>query len=68
MNRRNYDKYIDEVFSSRLDTTKLLVDLSKSAPIKAFINASAIGEFNKPQTQLLFCVYNNVIFTGIISF
>ncbi|VDP64726.1 unnamed protein product [Schistosoma curassoni] len=42
MNRRNYDKYIDEVFSSRLDTTKLLVDLSKSAPIKAFINASAI--------------------------
>ncbi|CAH8575765.1 unnamed protein product [Schistosoma turkestanicum] len=41
--KQNYQKYIDEVFSSRLDTTRLLVDLSKSAPIKAFINASAIG-------------------------
>ncbi|KAH8868839.1 Epimerase family protein SDR39U1 like, chloroplastic [Schistosoma japonicum] len=41
--KQNYDRYIQEVFSSRLDTTKLLVDLSKGTPLKAFINASAIG-------------------------
>ncbi|CAH8637246.1 unnamed protein product [Schistosoma intercalatum] len=51
--KQNYDKYIDEVFSSRLDTTKLLVDLSKSAPIKAFINASAIG-FYPPDPQITY--------------
>nr|CAH8874076.1 unnamed protein product [Trichobilharzia regenti] len=41
--KQNYDKFIEELFSSRLDTTRILVEASKSAPLKAFINASAIG-------------------------
>ncbi|CAH8679863.1 unnamed protein product [Schistosoma rodhaini] len=48
--KENYYSYIEEVFTSRIDTTKLLVDLSKSAPIKAFINASAVG-FYPPDLQ-----------------
>ncbi|KAH8868838.1 Epimerase family protein [Schistosoma japonicum] len=51
--KQNYDRYIQEVFSSRLDTTKLLVDLSKGTPLKAFINASAIG-FYAPDLEVTY--------------
>ncbi|OON19584.1 TIGR01777 family protein, partial [Opisthorchis viverrini] len=42
-----YKQYIEEVFSSRIDTTKILVKAAQSFPLKAFINASAVG-FYKP--------------------
>ncbi|CAH8658095.1 unnamed protein product [Heterobilharzia americana] len=43
LSKQNYDKFIEDVFSSRLDTTRLLAEAAKSVPLKAFINASAIG-------------------------
>ncbi|TGZ66822.1 hypothetical protein CRM22_005114 [Opisthorchis felineus] len=42
-----YKQYIEEVFSSRIDTTKILVKAAQSISLKAFINASAVG-FYKP--------------------
>ncbi|CAL8100088.1 unnamed protein product [Calicophoron daubneyi] len=42
---RPYKQYMDEVFSSRIETNKILTKACESMPIKIFISASAVGYY-----------------------
>lgn len=64
--RSYYDRYKKEVFSSRIDTTKLLVEASKTVPIHTFINASGAG-FYAPDLEVDYTESSPYRHYGLIS-
>lgn len=63
---RFYQQYLADVFSSRVNTTKLLVKALDGAPVKTFINASAVG-FYPPSFDVSYTESQEFQYYGVIS-